>query len=130
VSRTVLDASAVLAILRKEPGYDTFLQKLDSLPPTALSSVNLAEVHSKRVKLGVASQDAWDAARSGAEEIFDFDSQQAKITADIVSQTQPLGLSLGDRACLALGIALDAEVYTADRTWQNLQLKVLIHIIR
>ena len=41
-----------------------------------------------------------------------------------------LGLSLGDRACLALGIALDVEIYTADRLWAQLNLPCSIHLIR
>ena len=45
-------------------------------------------------------------------------------------QTRALGLSLGDRACLALAVALNAPVYTADRTWKKLKLGTRIHVIR
>jgi len=48
----------------------------------------------------------------------------------LLPQTRSLGLSLGDRACLALGIVLKAPIYTADRAWKDLRLKVSIHVIR
>ena len=59
-----------------------------------------------------------------------FTDEQAKIAGSLVAQTRKLGLSLGDRACLALGIVLKAPIYTADRTWKNLKLGVRIHVIR
>jgi PIN domain nuclease of toxin-antitoxin system len=59
-----------------------------------------------------------------------FTSQHARLAGNMVAQTRSLGLSLGDRACLALGIALKAPVYTADKSWKNLKLGVRIHIIR
>ena len=59
-----------------------------------------------------------------------FSEQQAKIVGALVAQTRRFGLSLGDRACLALGILLKAPIYTADKTWKNLKLSVRIHVIR
>jgi PIN domain nuclease of toxin-antitoxin system len=59
-----------------------------------------------------------------------FDEQQARIAGDLVAQTRPIGLSLGDRACLALGIALKLPVYTAEKSWKKLKLGVPIHVIR
>jgi PIN domain nuclease of toxin-antitoxin system len=63
-------------------------------------------------------------------EIVDFDSEQAKIAGWLLPQTRLRGLSLGDRACLALGLALKAPIYTADRAWKELILDVAIHVIR
>jgi ribonuclease VapC len=130
VSRTVLDASAILAVLRREAGADAFLQKLNTLPPTAVSVVNLAEVHAKLVQHGASAREAWEAAKASAEEIFDFDQRQARISGDLISQTQVNGLSLGDRACLALAMALKSPVYTADHAWKKLKIGVDIHVIR
>ncbi len=59
-----------------------------------------------------------------------FGEEHARIAGDLVTQTRPLGLSLGDRACLALGMALKAPVYTADKTWKKLKLNVRIHVVR
>ena len=130
MNRTVLDASAVLAILYREPGADAFVKKLNTLPPTAVSTVNLAEVHAKLVQHGATPRDAWEAARSSAEDVFDFDAEQARISGDLIAQTHALGLSLGDRACLALGTALNAPIYTADQAWKKLKVGVEIHVIR
>lgn len=130
MSRAVLDASAILAILRSEPGADTFLEALHTLSPIAVSAVNLAEVHAKLIQHGASARDAWQVARASAEEIIDFDEEQSKISGDLVKETNAFGLSLGDRACLALGIKLKAPIYTADRAWKGLKISVPIHVIR
>jgi PIN domain nuclease of toxin-antitoxin system len=59
-----------------------------------------------------------------------FSGEQARITGSLVDQTRSLGLSLGDRACLALGLHLGAPVYTADRAWKKLKLGIPIHLLR
>ena len=61
---------------------------------------------------------------------FPFTSQHAKLVGDLVAQTRPLGLSLGDRACLALGLSLKAPVYTADKSWKKVKVGARIHVIR
>ncbi len=52
------------------------------------------------------------------------------MAGDLVTQTRHLGLSLGDRACLALGIALKVPVYTAEKAWKKVKVGVRIHVIR
>ena len=59
-----------------------------------------------------------------------FTTEQAKLAGSLIAQTGALGLSLGDRACLALGITLQAPIYTADKSWKNLRLGVHIHLVR
>jgi PIN domain nuclease of toxin-antitoxin system len=127
VSKIVLDASAILAVLAQEQGRATILPHLAD---ATLSSVNLAEVHGKLVSRGVPEEDAWEAARSVAAEVVNFDPQQARLAGALLPKTQSLGLSLGDRACLALGIALNAPVYTADQAWKTLKLGIKIHVVR
>jgi ribonuclease VapC len=95
-----------------------------------VGTVNLAEVHGKLVSRGVPEKDAWEGARSLGAEVVDFDPEQARLVGTLVSKTQALGLSLGDRACLALGIVLKAPVYTADHAWKSLKLGVKIHVVR
>jgi PIN domain nuclease of toxin-antitoxin system len=94
------------------------------------SAVNLAEVQTKLVDYGMDAAEAWEAAMSSINRAVDFTVSHAEITGNLVSQTRPLGLSLGDRACLALGITLKAPVYTADKSWKNLKLPVRVHVIR
>ena len=128
MSRIVLDASAVLAILGEEAGAEKLTPRL--LGDAIASTVNLAEVHSKLISRGLKPDDAWDAAISPVRESAPFTEEHAKIAGSMLAQTRKLGLSLGDRACLALGVALRAPVYTADQSWKSLQIGVRIHLIR
>jgi ribonuclease VapC len=128
VSSIVLDASALLAVLNQEHGADKLTPQLLS---TAVSStVNLAEVQGKLIDRGLNADDAWAAALTFVHEAIPFTSEHAKLAGGLITHTRPLGLSLGDRACLALGLALNAPVYTADRTWKNLKLGIRIITIR
>ena len=127
MSRIVLDASALLAVLNAEPGADQLTPHL--LQMATSSTVNLAEVQSKLVSQGIDPDDAWEATLSPIREAAAFTNDQAKIAGDLIAQTSGLGLSLGDRACLALGIALKAPIYTADRLWKNLKLGIRIHVV-
>jgi PIN domain nuclease of toxin-antitoxin system len=124
----VLDASALMAVLNSEPGAELLTPQIMSA--ASASTVNLAEVHGKLLQRGFTPEDAWAAANGVIDEAFAFTAEQAKTAGDLVVQTRALGLSLGDRACLALGIALRAPVYTADRAWKHLKLGIRIHVIR
>jgi ribonuclease VapC len=128
MSRVVLDASALLAVLNQEAGAEELTP--DLLSEAASSTVNLAEVYTKLLGRGLSEDDAWEATLSPVREAFSFSSEHARLAGELASRTRAYGLSLGDRACLALGIALKAPVYTADRSWKNLRLGVRIHVIR
>jgi ribonuclease VapC len=128
VNRVVLDASAILAVINGEPGADTLTPAL--LAHAAASAANLAEVQAKLVSRGWTSEEAWQDATSPLHEVLAFDEQQARITGDLIAQTRQLGLSLGDRACLSLGIALNLPVYTAEKAWRKLKLSIPIQVIR
>jgi len=128
VSRVVLDASAMMAVLNREPGAEKLTPQI--MNSAVASTVNLAEVHGKLVQRGFSPDDAWTAANGVIDEAVAFTAEQAKTAGDLVARTRPFGLSLGDRACLALGIALRAPVYTADRAWRNMKLGIRIHVIR
>jgi ribonuclease VapC len=127
VNRVVLDASAIIAAIGSEPGAEIVLEQISH---AAVSTVNLAEVKSKLVDRGFPPGDAWEAAISFSREIFDFDTRQADLAGGMISQTRHLGLSLGDRSCLALAIILKAPVYTADRDWAKLDLGLEIRLVR
>ena len=117
-----------MAVLNREPGAEMLTPQIMST--AAISTVNLAEVHGKLAHRGFSPDDAWAAANGAIHEAVAFTAEQAKTAGDLLIQTRTLGLSLGDRACLALGIALRAPVYTADRSWKNLRLGIRIHLIR
>jgi len=127
VSKVVFDASAIIAASNGEAGSRTVLALKDR---SAVSTVNLAEVKSKLVLRGLAPAEAWAVALSFSNEVFSFDSEQASIAGALVEFTRPYGLSLGERACLALALVLDAPVYTTDKTWANLDLGVQVHLLR
>jgi ribonuclease VapC len=127
MNRIVLDASALLALLKQEPESETLTPEL--LSGAAISTVNLTEVHGKLVGRGLSPDDAWEAALGPIREAVPFTAEHARLVGNLVAQTRPLGLSLGDRACLALGVALKASVYTADKSWKKLKVGARIHVI-
>jgi ribonuclease VapC len=130
VSKVVLDTSALLAILNEEPGSEKITEGLDSLDAFAMSSVNVSEAYGKLVGRGIGSTEAWEAITASIPCIEPFDEEQAMIAGQLLLRTRSLGLSLGDRACLALGMVLKSPVYTADRIWKRLNLGITIHVIR
>ncbi|HZZ40386.1 MAG TPA: type II toxin-antitoxin system VapC family toxin [Acidobacteriaceae bacterium] len=127
MSRVVFDASAILAAVNREPGADLVVRYTES---SLVSTVNLAEVQGKLVTRGISPDDAWEAALSLCNEVVPFDSHQARLTGALLATTKTFGLSLGDRACLALAILLKAPVYTTDRLWKRLSLGVEIRLLR
>jgi PIN domain nuclease of toxin-antitoxin system len=128
MNKIVLDASALLAVLNHEPGSDRLTPEM--LSTATSSTVNLAEVQGKLVSLGLAPSDAWEATLSPIREATAFTAEHAEAAGNLITKTRALGLSMGDRACLALGIALRAPVYTADKSWKKLKLGVAIRLIR
>lgn len=128
MSRIVLDASAALAVLHQEPGAERLTPEL--LSDAVISSVNLAEVQAKLVNCGVNPDDAWEASLAIVTDVLPFNHEHARLAGDLITQTRRLGLGLGDRACLALGLSIKAAVYTADASWSKLKIAVRIHVIR
>jgi PIN domain nuclease of toxin-antitoxin system len=128
MNTVVLDASAILVALNSEPGSEKLTPAV--IEAAVSSAVNLAEVQAKLVDHGMDASEAWEAALSSVNKAVDFTVAHAEITGNLVSQTRSLGLSLGDRACLALGISLGAPIYTADKSWKNLKLPIKVHVIR
>ena len=108
MSKIVLDASVLLAVIHQEKGSDVLTP--ESLADAAVSTVNLTEVQSKLATSGWNPEEAWEDAISGVSEIVPFSAEHAKLAGSLIAQTRAIGLSLGDRACLALAILLDAPV--------------------
>jgi ribonuclease VapC len=123
----VLDASALLALINSEPGWKVVAA---TLPEAAISAVNLAEVVTKMVDIGIPEEDAWAEAADLVPLIIGFGPELARATAGLRVMTRPLGLSLGDRACLALAQQLDLPALTADTAWRGLSIGVEIRFLR
>jgi PIN domain nuclease of toxin-antitoxin system len=115
----VLDASAVLAVLNGERGEKKVVPLLTE---SAVSSVNLTEVAAKLLETGMEAHDARLAVSVlGIGEIVDFTEDLAWEAARLRPLTKQYGLSLGDRACLALAIKLKVPAVTADKKWAKLK---------
>jgi ribonuclease VapC len=127
VSEIVLDASALIAVLREEPGAATVEAVLDA---AAVSTVNLSEVQAKLVERGTPAELAWSWLLDLDLAVIDFDPAQARMAGDLRHLTRARGLSLGDRACLALARALGVPAMTADRAWAGLKVGIEIRSVR
>jgi PIN domain nuclease of toxin-antitoxin system len=122
-----LDASALLVFLLRERGHERVGQLLGE---ACMSTVNFSEVLGRFARAG---QDVALIAEKLLEtpiELVEFSTRQAVIAAVLVPATQAAGLSLGDRACLALARERQIRAITADRTWRRLEAGVEIETIR
>jgi PIN domain nuclease of toxin-antitoxin system len=125
----VLDTSALLAWLWKEPG-DAAVQRALTAGGCRLSTVNLAELLAKLQDTGVPVAQGL-ALLSELELTFEpMSAADAAESARLRSATRSVGLSLGDRACLALAHRLGLPVLTADRAWLKAEVGVAIEFIR
>ena len=111
---TVLDASAVLALLFEEPGAEIVRAQLRT---GVIGAANLAEVLAKLSDHGLPAPEAARAVAILGLEVAPMTEGQAQRSAELRPATRTAGLSLGDRACLALAIDLGAPALTADRSW-------------
>ncbi|WP_260580744.1 type II toxin-antitoxin system VapC family toxin [Sphingopyxis sp. PET50] len=125
----VLDASAVLSVLLAENGADVVAEHLSA---ARLGSVNMSEILAKLMEYGLSMRDARRQIVRLELGIHDFDSDQAERSALLRQPTRHLGLSLGDRACLALGQQLGLPILTADRRMAEAKslLEIDIRLIR
>lgn len=123
----VLDSSALLAFLCREPGMEVVGPRLRH---AQLSTVNYAEVLAKLAELGVEAESVREILDNLEVCIIDFARAHATIAAALRETTRSLGLSLGDRACLALGIFEQAVVLTADRVWAASAVSIVVKVIR
>lgn len=125
--RNVLDASALLAFMHKERGWESVARVMGR---SAISAVNWSEVVGKAVTRGVPVEGLRADVEAAGIQIVAFSADDAEICAQFLPATRPLGLSLGDRAALALARRLDVPVYTADRAWGRLSLNVRVRTVR
>ena len=122
----VIDASAVLALLGSEPGHERVAAEL---PSAVMSTVNLAEIVTSLINRGFSAAEARRTAESLAIETVPLDEELALDAGALRETTRSHGLSLGDRACLALAGRMALPVLTADQAWQDLDIGVEIRLI-
>lgn len=127
MTSVVLDASALLAFLRQEPGHDVVRPVLGG---AVLSSVNLSETITKLIDYGASLEEVLFQVGRLHLDIRPFGEGEARLCSSLREKTRKLGLSLGDRACLALGLQLGLPVYTAEPIWEEANLGAEIVLIR
>ena len=117
MNRVIFDASTLLISIHKEVGVEA----VDDIPESiVMSSVNIAEVVTKMALRGTPASNIEFVIKAYHVSVEPFDERNAMAAGMLVGKTRPFGLSLGDRACLALGLALGLPVITADRAWAQL----------
>ncbi|AOW24728.1 MAG: type II toxin-antitoxin system VapC family toxin [Sphingomonas sp.] len=126
-SKVVLDASALLCLLNDEPGAD---RVADVLTRCVVGTTNLAEVVSKFRERGVSLDEVREALGGLHLDVRPLSPAQALIIGDLRPATKSLGLSLGDRACLALAIDLQAEMFTTDADLASADVGITIINVR
>jgi PIN domain nuclease of toxin-antitoxin system len=123
----VLDSSAVLALLQNEAGSSIVGPLVFG---ALISAVNLTEVYSKLILKGLPASLCWPRIVSLQCEVCPYTGEQARAAAELIQVTKPYGLSLGDRACIALAIDRKATVYTTDKIWKSIRLGIKVEVIR
>jgi ribonuclease VapC len=127
MTRSVLDSSAVLALLNDEPGADAVAGVLTE---AIISTVNVAEVISKLVERGSSLEQAKRALQTIGIQAVDFTVSLAERTGAMRLASRKRGLSLGDRACLALAQQEGIVALTCDRNWLEAIAGVDVRLIR
>jgi PIN domain nuclease of toxin-antitoxin system len=115
----VFDSSALLALLQQEKGSDVIQSLLND---AIMSAVNVAETLTALKRIHISPKETLTSIPDMIKIIVPFDLEQAQHVAELYLHGKNKGLSLGDRACIALGIKLKAPIYTADKIWEQLSI--------
>ena len=127
MSKCILDASAILALLNNELGSEIVI---NALPEAVISSINLSEVVAKLAESGMPEVEIRAAIDALGLEIINFDSEMAYSAGMLRPDTKRTGLSFSDRACLTLGLSMNLPVLTSDKAWADLELGIVVQVIR
>lgn len=125
----VLDASALLALLQDETAAEWLGEVIGN---SIISSVNWCEVLTKALEHGADLRGTTDLFEAEGMPILPFGPEDAETTASLREPTRSLGLSLGDRACLALARRWEIPALTTDRIWERIpeELGIEVQLVR
>jgi PIN domain nuclease of toxin-antitoxin system len=125
--RLLLDTSALLALVFREPGFEVVVGALDG---AAFGAINQAELVEIAMRRGIDPAHAASWADDLSIPILAFTAPMAARAGALLAQHRRQGLSLGDAACLGCAVVLGVPVLTADRAWAALDLPVEVRLIR
>ena len=125
--KIVFDASAILALVHMEPGHEIAAENLDN---AIVSSVNFCEAVILLSRKGKSAEEVAKFLKETFLHIEDFDTEQSIVASSLDEFTKNHGLSLGDKACLALAKTRNLPVLTADKIWKELKLGIKVKLIR
>ncbi len=124
----VMDASALLALMQGEPGCDV-VDALIQDHECIASSVNIAEVGTRLIDKGLEPAQLARTLKELDVQPIDFDLEQATLCASLRSSSEHVGLSLGDRACLALAHLVKGTAVTGDSAWSDVADAVGVKVL-
>jgi len=125
--KVLLDTSAIIALLKKEPGYETLEEVIAN---SSISIINLSELVSVLTRSGIAENEIDEIIKDIIPEVTPFNEDIAINTGKLIKQTKDFGLSFGDRACIATGIYYNMPVYTTDKVWKDLRTLAKVIVVR
>ena len=129
-ARTVVDASAIIALVRREPGHERTEAVLQAEERVLIGAPNFSEIVSWLADRGVGEDEIREVLLPIGLEVVPFDAEMAIRAGMLRAATRASGLGLGDQACLALALSLGARVLTTDRAWATLGLPLAIEVVR
>ena len=122
MSKIVFDSSALIALFAKENGYELIKKHMKD---AIISSVNIAEVYKYCIETQKLTEDeSKNLIKLSGIKIIEFNNEQALMTAKLVNKTKQYGLSLGDRACIALALLGKSSIITCDKVWQKVDIDI------
>ncbi|MEO0683783.1 MAG: type II toxin-antitoxin system VapC family toxin [Cyanobacteria bacterium J06649_11] len=126
-SAVVLDASAIIAVIKEEPGHEAVMPFIRN---AVVLSVNFSEAVAYFAKHIVDDQVVSKVVQPFARAVVPYGFEESFLAGKLIRDTQQHGLSLGDRACIALGMVRKTSVITTDRAWAQLDVPIEIKLIR
>jgi len=124
----VMDSSALLAVTKGEKGAETVMELIEA-NDCVISSVNMAEVATRMLDLGLPLNELKRALGLFNMDVIDFNEEQAMACAELRPLTKSAGLSLGDRACLSLAKLMNGTAVTSDRPWMAIAEAVGVKVL-
>jgi ribonuclease VapC len=120
MNKVILDSSALIALIKNEKGAEIVEQLLGQI---VMSTLNISEAAGILIDLGMPEEECKNSIEPYVDLVVPLDMEQSFEMAYLKKLTSNKGLSIGDRACIALGIKMKLPIYTADKIWATLQLE-------